>query len=110
MPTLKPIQTTNLDGFTHYGPRSGTRVRGEYLGTPFSGVIQPHFTDSGYFIELDEPIAPSHPGEFRSHIIIRAERSVRSERTYTEIIRLESHYGGGGEYRTYLESEQSTLA
>ena len=110
MPTLQPIQTTNLDGFTHYGLRPGTRVRGEYLGTPFSGVILPHYTDSGHLIELDEPIAPSHPGEFRSHIIIRAERSVRSERTYTDITRLESHHGGGGEYRTYLEPEQSIFA
>ena len=102
---MKPIQTTSLDGLTHYGPRPGTRVRGEYLGTPFSGVILPHSTASGQHIELDEPIAPSHPGEFRSHIIIRVERSVRSERIYTDIIRLESHRDVSGEYRTYLEAE-----
>ena len=103
---MKPIQTTSLDGRSHYGPRPGTRVRGEYLGTPFSGVIRPVYIGSpAQYIELDEPIAPSHPGEFRSQILIRVERWVRSERIYTDIIRLEAHHNGSGEYRTYLDAE-----
>jgi len=104
---MKPIQTTSLDGRTHYGPRPGTRVRGEYLGTPFSGVILPRYTESGQYIELDERIAITcgFPGDFRSHIIIRVERSVRSERIYTDIIRLEAHRDVSGEYRTYIEAE-----
>jgi hypothetical protein len=108
----KAIASTRYDGAHAIicCPKPGIRVRGEYLGVRFVGVILQY---RHIYIELDEPIRLPD-GRAASHVLISSGKSY--QRVGADIVRIYGNARTSGlftpaaedtenPYRTFIEAE-----